>query len=78
MTTETGAPSTAERILRAIEPLIYARRKLTMGILLGITVLLAWQAALIKRDAGFDKSIPLRHPYMQVLKQYHFYRIFEI
>jgi len=70
MTTETGAPSTAERILRAIEPLIYARRKMTMAILLGITALLAWQAALIKRDAGFDKSIPLEHPYMQVLKQY--------
>jgi uncharacterized protein len=70
MTTETGAPSTAEKILRAIEPLIYARPKMTMGILLGITVLLGWQAAMIKRDAGFDKSIPLQHPYMQVLKQY--------
>jgi len=70
MTTETGAPSTAEKILRAIEPLIYARPKVTMGILLAITVVLGWQAALIKRDAGFDKSIPLQHPYMQVLKQY--------
>jgi uncharacterized protein len=70
MTTETGAPSTAEKILRAIEPLIYSRRKLTMGILLAITAVLAWQAALIQRDAGFDKSIPLKHPYMQVLKQY--------
>ena len=70
MTTETGAPSTAEKILRAIEPLIYAKPKVTMGILLGITLLLAWQAALIRTDAGFDKSIPLEHPYMQVLKQY--------
>ena len=70
MTTESGAMSTAEKILRAIEPLIYARRKLTMGILLAITAVLAWQAALIKRDAGFDKSIPLEHEYMQVLKQY--------
>ncbi|MGH8441331.1 MAG: efflux RND transporter permease subunit [Nevskiaceae bacterium] len=70
MTTETGAPSTAEKILRAIEPLIYAKPKVTMGILLAITVLLAWQAALIRTDAGFDKSIPLEHPYMQVLKQY--------
>src|SRR3546814_6282975 len=24
----------------------------------------------IKTDAGFDKSIPLEHPYMKVLKQY--------
>jgi predicted RND superfamily exporter protein len=70
MTTETGAPSTAEKILRAIEPLIYAKPKVTMGILLAVTVLLAWSAALIKTDAGFDKSIPLEHPYMQVLKQY--------
>ncbi|MGQ0587162.1 MAG: efflux RND transporter permease subunit, partial [Gammaproteobacteria bacterium] len=70
MTTETGAPSTAEKILRAIEPLIYAKPKVTMGVLLAITVLLGWAAALIKTDAGFDKSIPLEHPYMQVLKQY--------
>ncbi len=25
---------------------------------------------MIRRDAGFDKSIPLEHPYMKVLKQY--------
>ncbi len=62
--------SRANRILRAIEPLIYARRALTMGILLVITVFLAWQASQIKRDAGFDKSIPLEHPYMKVYKQY--------
>src|SRR5579863_3120758 len=52
------------------EPLIYARRKLTMGILLAITAILGWQAARIQPDAGFDKSIPLKHPYMQVYKQY--------
>ncbi len=70
MTTSTGQPSRAERILRAIEPLVYARRKLTMILLLAITAVLAWQASLIQRDAGFDKSIPLEHPFMQVLKQY--------
>jgi predicted RND superfamily exporter protein len=64
------APDTAARILRAIEPLIYARRRLTMGILLAITLLLAIAAARIAPDAGFDKSIPLKHPYMQVYKQY--------
>lgn len=70
MTDSTGKMSRAERILGAIEPLIYARRKLTMGILLAITAVLTWQASLIQRDAGFDKSIPLEHPFMQVLKQY--------
>src|SRR5690606_29523934 len=65
-----GAESTSHKILAAIEPIVYARRKLTMGILLLITALLFWQMCLIKPDAGFDKSVPLKHPYMQVLKQY--------
>ena len=60
----------SQRFLRRIEPLIYARRRVTMGILIAITLLLAWQMLALKRDAGFDKSIPLEHPYMKVLKQY--------
>ncbi|HEY0914040.1 MAG TPA: MMPL family transporter [Solimonas sp.] len=70
MTEENHKPTTTQKILAAIEPLIYARRKLTMGILLVLTVWFAWEAAHIRRDAGFDKSIPLEHQYMQVLKQY--------
>ncbi len=70
MTTDTPKTSRADRILRAIEPLVYARRKFTMAILLALTALFTWQASLIQRDAGFDKSIPLEHPFMKVLKQY--------
>lgn len=62
--------STSTKILRAIEPIIYAKRWLTMGILLVLTAFFAVVASSIKPDAGFDKSIPLEHPYMQVLKQY--------
>lgn len=62
--------STSTKILRAIEPLIYAKRWLTMSILLVLTAYFAVVASSIKPDAGFDKSIPLEHPYMQVLKQY--------
>ncbi|MGH8507050.1 MAG: efflux RND transporter permease subunit, partial [Stenotrophobium sp.] len=60
----------AHKILRTLEPLIYAKRWLTMGILVVITVFLFAEMLLIKTDAGFDKSIPLEHPYMKVLKQY--------
>ena len=67
---DTAHESRAHKILRAIEPLIYAKRKLTMAILLALTAFFLWQAALIKPDAGFDKSIPLKHEYMQVYKQY--------
>lgn len=62
--------STSTKILRAIEPVIYAKRWLTMGILVALTVFFAIVASGIKPDAGYDKSIPLNHPYMQVLKQY--------
>jgi predicted RND superfamily exporter protein len=64
------ALSRSQRIQCAIEPLIFARRGWAMGLLLAITALLAVEALQIKSDAGFDKSIPLHHPYMQVLKQY--------
>lgn len=60
----------SQKILASIEPLIYAKRKLTMGILLVITAFLFWQLTQIKPDAGFDKSVPLEHEYMQVFKQY--------
>ncbi len=62
--------TTTQKILRLFEPLVYARRSLTMGILLVITAVLFWQMLQIRSDAGFDKSIPLDHPYMKVLKQY--------
>jgi predicted RND superfamily exporter protein len=68
--TSEAKPSTAHKILSAIEPIIYAKRWLTMSILLAITAFLFVEMLLIRTDAGFDKSIPLEHPYMKVLKQY--------
>ncbi len=70
MSDHDRVPTRGEKILRAIEPLIYSRRRLSMGILLLITAFLAVEMVRLKSDAGFDKSIPLEHPYMQVLKQY--------
>ena len=35
-----------------------------------LTVLLSYQALQLEPDAGFEKSIPLEHPYMNVFKQY--------
>lgn len=69
MSTTEKVP-TSTKILRAIEPIVYAQRTLTMSILVVLTVFFAYCAAQIKPDAGYDKSVPLKHPYMQVLKQY--------
>ncbi|WP_353095030.1 MMPL family transporter, partial [Methylibium sp.] len=61
-----------ETLLRPIEPLIYGARgrRITVWLLVLATLALAVQAARIRPDAGFDKSVPTDHPYMQVFEQY--------
>ncbi|HEY0974197.1 MAG TPA: MMPL family transporter [Solimonas sp.] len=63
---------TADTLLSRIEPLIYTPggRRLTTLLLALATALFAWQAAGIRPDAGFDKTVPADHPYMQVFEQY--------
>jgi predicted RND superfamily exporter protein len=64
-----GSPVT-EKILDFLVPFIYGKR-VPLGIfLLLLTAFFMFQAAQVRPDAGFDKSIPLEHPYMQVYKQY--------
>ena len=58
------------RVLAVIEPLVFARRKLTLGILGLITLVLLYCASHLAPDAGYEKTIPLDHPYMAVYKQY--------
>lgn len=62
--------SAQNRILRVIEPLIYAKRWLSMGILLALTVVLGVMASQTRIDAGYLKSIPLEHDYMKTFMKY--------
>ncbi len=59
-----------EQILNRVVPLIYSRPKLNLGILLAFTLFMLYQALQVGVDAGFEKQIPLKHPYMQTFKQY--------
>jgi predicted RND superfamily exporter protein len=61
---------TADTILRFVIPLVYGRRWLTFGALMAITVALGYFATHVQPDAGFEKQIPLDHPYMKVFKNY--------
>ena len=61
---------TADSILRFFIALVYGRRRLTFAALIAITVGMAVSAMHLKPDAGFEKQIPLEHPYMKVFKQY--------
>ncbi|MEQ1439950.1 efflux RND transporter permease subunit [Fontimonas sp. SYSU GA230001] len=60
----------AERILGFFIAVVYGRRWLTFAVLAAFTVWMAVLATRLQPSAGFEKQIPLGHPYMQVFKQY--------
>ncbi|MGH8561332.1 MAG: efflux RND transporter permease subunit, partial [Nevskiales bacterium] len=61
---------TADDVLKVVEPVIYGQRMLCLAALLLATLFLGWQATRTKVDAGFEKSLPLKHEYMQIFKKY--------
>ncbi|WP_161554172.1 efflux RND transporter permease subunit [Stenotrophobium rhamnosiphilum] len=62
--------ATADKILNGVIPLVYAKRWLTFGLLMLATIGLFIAALGLKPDAGYEKQIPLDHPFMQVFKKY--------
>ncbi|HWY24112.1 MAG TPA: MMPL family transporter [Nevskia sp.] len=61
----------ADAILRAVEPIIYTRRHLTHIILIVLTLLFFVQTMRLEPDAGWLKTVPMDHPYMQKFRQYY-------
>ncbi|RDV25968.1 RND family transporter [Alteromonas aestuariivivens] len=53
------------RIIHFLEHLIFGNRRLVVGLFALLTLFLGYQASNMKLDAGFEKNIPLNHPYMQ-------------
>ena len=53
-----------------IERLLFARRKIVIGIFLIITSFMLWSASHLEVDAGFSKLLPLEHEYMQTFAQH--------
>jgi predicted RND superfamily exporter protein len=60
----------SQLFIRVTEPIVFGRRPRTMLVLALFTLFLGWHALQLKADTGFEKQLPLGHPYMQVFKQY--------
>ncbi|MGM0563355.1 MAG: efflux RND transporter permease subunit [Pseudomonadota bacterium] len=58
------------KMIGAIENLIFTRRKLVIGIFAVLTVLMAASATRLEIKAGFDKLLPLEHEYMQTYMEH--------
>ena len=49
---------------------VFAHRHALLAVFAVATLLLAWSATALKVDAGFNKMIPLEHPYMQTFTEH--------
>jgi len=58
------------RLVQKLENLFFGHRKLTLGIIIGFTVIMAFFALKLKMSAGFDKQMPIGHEYIQTFQKY--------
>ncbi len=60
----------SQLFIRVTEPIVFGRRPRTLLVLFFMTLFMGWHATHLKLDTGFEKQLPLGHPYIQVFKQY--------
>ncbi len=59
-----------EKAVAVLEGIIFAHRKLILVLFGLITLVMCYQVTQIKIDAGFEKLLPLKHPYMKTFLKY--------
>ena len=58
------------KFIEKFSAIIFNNRKMWLIIFAFVTVGFAISASQLKVDAGFNKMVPLKHPYMKVYKEY--------
>ena len=58
------------RLPEKLARVVFAYRRALLAVFAVATLLLAWSATALKVDAGFNKMIPLEHPYMQTFTEH--------
>ncbi len=61
---------TLHKLIEKFSAIIFNNRKMWLIIFAVLTVGFAISASQLKVDAGFNKMVPLKHPYMKVYKEY--------
>jgi predicted RND superfamily exporter protein len=60
---------TLQDFVFAVSAQIFGRRKLWLALFAAVTIFFAWSASHLAVDAGFNKMVPLKHPYMKVYRE---------
>jgi predicted RND superfamily exporter protein len=59
-----------DTLIQAVSALVFNYRKAWLVVFALLTALFAVSASRLVVDAGFNKMVPLKHPYMQVYREY--------
>ena len=59
-----------QKFIEKLSALIFTHRKIWLIIFALMTAVFAFFASQLRVDAGFNKMVPLKHPYMKVYKEY--------
>ncbi|HEX4859177.1 MAG TPA: MMPL family transporter [Usitatibacteraceae bacterium] len=59
-----------QKIIQTVSDFVFNNRKVLLIVFSALTVLFAISASQLKVDAGFNKMVPLTHPYMKEYKAY--------
>ena len=62
--------SSKSSLVRHISELIFSFRPLVLMLFMAITLFMLWSATALRVDAGFNKLLPLEHPYMKTFVKY--------
>ena len=60
----------AQLFLKVTLPIVFGNRRLTLGVVVLMTIFMAWHAAHLRLDAGFEKQLPIGHPYIEIFHKY--------
>src|SRR5437868_3092455 len=58
------------RFIDKLADLIYGHRAITLALFALFTVVLGYEASRLQIDAGFEKQLPTKHPYIQTFLKY--------
>jgi uncharacterized protein len=57
-------------LIQRVSGIVFGRRPMWLAVFAVLTVLFAASASRLAVDAGFNKMVPLKHPYMQTYREY--------
>ena len=61
---------TVATLIKALARLVFSHRRVLLTLFIFITIALGYSATRLRVDAGFNKMIPLAHPYMKTFTEY--------